>query len=106
MLLLGLLALGSLYLGGYLGLPCCLLGIAAAERVFRYRNPFPADHVIPLVAVISLSGAFLYMTSHLIAANPWLAPLPAESPHLSELLPLGALALGVILTRTAVDVGR
>jgi hypothetical protein len=103
-LILGFLAVGSLCFGGYLGLPGCLLGIGAMERVFRYKDPFPPDHAIPLVAAVSLSGAFLYLMTHLTGANPWLAPLPAETPHLSQLLPLGALALGVILIRTAPDI--
>lgn len=105
-LILGFLAAGGVYLGGYLGVPCCLLGIAAMERLFRYKEPFIANHATPLVAAISLSGVFIYLMSHLLGSNPWLAPLTAETPDLSKLLPLGALAVGVILTRTAQDVGK
>jgi hypothetical protein len=106
MLILGFLALGSVYLGGYLGLPCSLLGIAAMERAFRYKEAFVAGQATPLIAAISVSGVFLYLMSHLIGANAWLAPLTDETPRLSQLLPLGALALAVILTRTAPDVGE
>jgi hypothetical protein len=98
--ILGVLAVGGVYLGGYHGLPCCLLGIAAMERTIRYKEPFMTDHATPLVAAILVSGVFLYLMSHSIGSNPWLTPLTAETPRLSQLLPLGALALGVILTRT------
>jgi hypothetical protein len=73
------------------------------ERLYRCREPFIAHRVTPLLAVVSVSAVFLYMILPRIDANLWLVPLSADTPSLSQLLPVGALALGVILTRSGQD---
>jgi hypothetical protein len=104
-LILGVLAAGSVLLGGYVGLPCSLLVIAAMERMLRYHRPFIGDSTVPLLVAILASGVFLYFIAHVLGTNLWLSPIPAETPELAQVLPLGALALGVILARIEQDVG-